>query len=328
MPRADFFLSVVAPLHDDADIIGDFLKDVTGVLGREYSNYELVLVDDGSTDATAERVSELLGTHECVRLIRLSRSFGQEIAISAGMDSVIGDFVVIMLPDRDPPELIPEIVEMCRSGSGVVFGVRQSRDEDPLRVRIGAKLYYWYAGRVLKVDLEPNSTDFRVFSRQALNGMIRIKDQFRYLRTFSAYVGYGSESFTYEFEHRRSRPRRKTFWESVQTAVSMVIANSTHPLRMLSLTALTLSALSLLYAVYVVLVKLLSENVVPGWATQSLHSSVMFLFVFLILSMMCEYIGRLLAEVKDRPLYYVLEEKTSSVMLSDGERKNVVTQSD
>jgi len=327
MPLADCFVSVVAPLHNDADIVEGYIEDVLGVLRREYENYELVLVDDGSSDATVEMVSDVLQKHECMRLIMLSRRFGQETALSAGLDSVIGDFIVVMLPDRDPPALIPQIVEQCRSGVGVVFGVRADRKGDPFYQRVGSRLFYWYFNGVLKIQLPPNSTDFRVFSRQALNAMIRIKDQLRYLRTFSAYVGYGSESFMYSFAHRRRPPRMKSAGAAIRTAISMIVANSTHPLRSVSLLALGLSVLSVFYAAYVLLVRLLDRDVVPGWATQSLQTSVMFFFLFLILSMLCAYVGRLLAEVRDRPLYYVLEERNSSVMVSDAERKNVVTDS-
>jgi dolichol-phosphate mannosyltransferase len=328
MKRSDCFVSVVAPLYNDADIIESFIEDVIGVLRREYANYELVLVDDGSSDETVDKVSEALRKHECIRLVRLSRRFGQETALSAGLDSVIGDFAVVMQPDRDPPELIARIVEQCRMGVGVVFGVRKDRKGDSLLLRTGARLLYWYFNRILKISLPRNSTDFRVFSRQALNAMISIKDRLRYLRTFSAYVGYGSESFTYELVHRRKRPRSKTLGQAVRTAISMVVANSTHPLRAVSLLGLALSAVNTLYIIYVVLVRLLAEDVVPGWATLSLQVSVMLLFVFLILSMLCEYVGRLLGEVRDRPLYYVLEERNSSVMIANEERKNIVTDSE
>jgi glycosyltransferase involved in cell wall biosynthesis len=328
MPRADYFVSVVAPLRNDADIVEGYIDDVLGVLRREYENYELVLVDDGSTDDTAERVTRALKTHQCARLILLSRSFGRETALSAGLDSVIGDFIVVMLPDRDPPALIPQIVELCRSGPGVVCGVRADRQEDPLYLRVGSSIFYWYFNRVLKIDLPRNSTDFRVFSRQALNAVIRIRDQFRYLRTFSAYVGYGTQTFTYSFAHRRMPPRTKSLAEGIRTAISMTVASSTRPLRWVSLLALGLSIASVLYMAYVLLVRLLASDVVLGWATLSLQMSAMFFVLFLILSMLCEYIGRLLAEVTDRPLYYVLEERNSSVMIADEERRNVVTDSE
>src|SRR5206468_2184236 len=113
-PTSDCFVSVVAPLHDDADIVEGFVRDVLAVVSAEYANYELVLVDDGSGDDTSARVTRLLSEERCIRLVRLSRRFGRDIAISAALDTVIGDFVVVLVPESDPPELIPAIVEECR----------------------------------------------------------------------------------------------------------------------------------------------------------------------------------------------------------------------
>jgi dolichol-phosphate mannosyltransferase len=327
MARADVFVSVVAALHNDGDIVLEFIEEALDVLKREYENYELVLVDDGSTDETVAKVSGALERHECIRLIVLSRRFGRESALSAGLDSVIGDYIVVIEPDRDPLELIPGIVERAREGVGVVFGVREDRRGDPLLKRLASKMFYWYFTRVLRIGLTPNSTDYRVLSRQALNAMIRMKDSLRYLRTFSLYIGYGSESFTYSFKHRRARPRQKSLSESVRIGMSMIVASSTQPLRAVSLLALLMSFVSIVIAAYVLVVRLVVENVTPGWATQSLHRSVMFFFLFLILAVLCEYVGRLLGEVRDRPLYHVVEERNSSVMIADEDRRNVVTDS-
>jgi len=327
MATSDCFISVVAPLYNDGDIVDGFIRDVTAVLKRQYANYELVLVDDGSTDDTVEKVSALLKTEKCIRLIRLSRRFGQEVAISAGLDSVIGDFIVVMMPESDPPQIIPEIVERCRKGAGVVFGIRRQREGQPLYLRWGAKVFYWYFNRVLKINLPENSTDFRVFSRQSANAITKIKDRLRYLRTFSEYVGYGNESFVYDPQPRRSKTRSKGFCAAVSLAISMIVANSIHPLRFVSILGFGLSALSVIHIIYVLLVHYLVEDVVAGWATTQLHSSLMFMFMFLIIATLCEYVGRLLDEVRERPLYYVLEERTSSVLQVDEERKNVVTES-
>jgi dolichol-phosphate mannosyltransferase len=326
MPTSDCFVSVVAPLDNDGDIVQSFIEDVLTVLKQEYDNYELVLIDDGSKDDTVEKVSQLLKRHECIRLIRLSRRFGQEIAISAGLDSVIGDFTVIMLPDSDPPNLIPGMVEKSRRNVGVVFGIDKHRGGEPLYIRLGARLFYWYFNHVLKIELPPNTRDFRVYSREVVNAITRIKDHLRYHRVFSGFVGYGMESFEYDQAQRRRKPRVKSFSQAVRIAIEMIIANSTHPLRTVSFMGLGLAILSFIHMVYVTLVYLLDEKVVAGWATRSLHTSLMFMFLFLILAALCEYIGRLIEEVKDRPQYYVMEERNSSVLLADEERKNVVTE--
>lgn len=327
MATSDCFVSVIAPLQDDGDIAQEFVKEVSAVLRREYENYELVLVDDGSEDDTSAKIDALLQTHECVRLIRLSRRFGRETAICAGLDSAIGDFVAVMIPDSDPPQLLPRMVERCRQGVGVVFGIRARRDGEPLWLRAGASLFYTYFNRLLRGSVPKNSTDFRVFSRQAVNAINQIRDRLRYLRTFTVYVGYGAEGFVYETIRRRRKPRLRSLASAFDTAISMIVANTVQPLRMASLVSLVLALGNLLYAAYVLVARAFVRDVEPGWATLSLQGSVMFAFLFFTLSVLCAYLDRLLGEVRDRPLYYVLEERNSSVMLADEERKNVVTRS-
>jgi len=325
-PSADCFVSVVAPLHDDADIAEPFVREVVAVLKRHYDNYELVLVDDGSTDTTREIVAAVLRDEPCIRLLRLSRRFGRDVAISAGLDTVIGDFVVVLLPESDPPELIPRVVESCRAGAGIAFGIRAHRPVESPLLSLGTRVFYWYFNRVLRIDLPRNSTDFRGYSRQSVNAITRIKDRLRYLRTFGSYVGFGGSPFVYEPRFRRARVRGRTPGEAVGLAINMTVANSTQPLRMASLLGLVLGFLCAAYVVYVLAVRLLSSDVEPGWATQQVLAATMFGFLFVILATLCEYLGRLLGEVKDRPLYFVLEEQSSSVLLVDETRRNVVAE--
>src|SRR5262249_61694644 len=145
--RADLFVSVVSPLHDDAAIVAPFLEDVAGILKAHYANYEIVLVDDASQDNTVARIEPLLSRFDCVRLMRLSRSFGVEIAITAGLESAIGDYVVIMIPETDPPALVPQIVENCRQGVGIVTGIAQAGPKRSALAEALARAFHWYARR-------------------------------------------------------------------------------------------------------------------------------------------------------------------------------------
>jgi dolichol-phosphate mannosyltransferase len=315
----DCYVSVIAPLHNDADIVEAFVSELSEALRATYVNYEIVLVDDGSNDETASRVGRLLDSHERVRSIRLSRCFGQEIAISAGLDSVIGDFVVVMLPDGDPPRLVPEMVERARRGAELVFGIRKSRRNDPLFLRVGASAFYWYCNRLLGLDLPKNSTHFRVMSRRVVNALIQIKDRGRYLRTLSQHVGYRSEGFPYELEERRSPPRRKGVLQAFDLAANIIVTNSRRPLRLVSSIALLLAAANAAYVVYV------AASRAPAIALQA---GVGFAFVFLILAVLSEYLGKLVEESKGRPLYHVMEEKQGSMPLLEERRRNVVTESE
>jgi len=317
---SDCYLSVIAPLWNDSDIVELFVAELMETLQGSFGNFEVVLADDGSSDDTVARVSGLMERYERIRLIRLSRRFGQEIAISAGLDSVIGDFVAVMLPDSDPPRLVPEMVERARQGAEMVYGIRKSRGGDPLFLRVGASAFYWYCNRLLRLDLPKNSTHFRVMSRRVVNALIRIKDRGRYLRTLSQHVGYRSLGFPYELAERRPNPRRKSFIEALDLAINIVATNSLRPLRMVSWLAMLLAAANGIYAAMLF--------VWEGWVWSSLQSGVSFAFLFSILAVLCEYLGRVVDESKGRPLYYVIEEKTSAMPLLERGRGNVVTESE
>ena len=323
---SDTFVSVVARLHDDSDIVESFVSEVADVLGRHYENYEIVLVDDDSEDDTLERVRDLLDRIAYLRLIRLSRKFGEEIAITAGLDSVIGDFIVVMTPESDPPALIPEMVERARRSGGTVLGIRK-RGQRSLLYRLGSALFYDYCHRILGLQLVEDSAVFRVMNRQALNAIVRIKDRLRYLRSFTAYVGYTTVDFEYEPLRRRGRLHQRNLKESIDLAISIIVANSTHPLRLVSWLGLVVGSLNLLYVGWVLVAYFLAGNLAEGWASQSIQSSLMFFFLFLILAVLCEYVGRILGEAQDRPLYFVREELSSSDLVLDAARKNVATRS-
>lgn len=327
MAVTDCFVSVVAPVGNDAGIVEDFVRDVMEVLRGHYTNYELVLVEDGSEDGTVALVTSLLQRYECTRLIRLSRRFGEEIAIFAGLDSVIGDFVVVMLPDSDPPHLIPQMVRMARSSGGIVFGIAEGRRRQPILTRLGTAAFYWYCRRIAKVDLPRNTTQFRVLSRQAVNAITQVKNVHRYLRVLSTHVGYGSRGLSYRPINRSGQPPARNFLQAMNAAIDIVIGSSGHPLRFVSWLGVLAGLVNVLYATYVVVIYMLKEQVAEGWTTLSLQTAVMFFFVFLILTVSSEYLGHILGETIERPLYHVLEERNSAVLVADEDRKNVVTES-
>lgn len=321
----DCVISVIAPLQNDSDIIDSFVDDLAQTLEKSFAVYEIVLVDDGSTDETVNKVNTLLSKYQRIRLIRLSRRFGQEIAISAGLDSVIGDFVVVLLPDTDPPRLVPEMVEQARRGAEMVFGIRKTRATDPLFLRAGASFFYWFCNSVLRLNLQKDSTHFRVLSRRVVNALIQIRDRGRYLRTLSQQVGFENRSFQYELIERRSPPRTKSLGEAVGLAVNIIVANTRKPLRLASWVGLAIAAVNAAYILYRSTQYLLGHDV--GGFTFSLQHAVMFLFLFLILAVLCEYVGRIVDESQGRPLYYVMDENNSSVLPLDDEAKNIVTES-
>ncbi|MEE2887808.1 MAG: glycosyltransferase family 2 protein [Planctomycetota bacterium] len=325
--KADCFVSVVAPLRNDADIVQPFLEELVECLRERYTDYEVVLVDDGSEDDTVEQARVQIGRYQDVRLLRLSRSFGQETAITAGLESVIGDYVVVMLPDSDPPEVIPEMIERARKGVGIVVALRQGPRSEGLLFRFGAALFYAYANGFLKLGIPPESVDFRVLSRKSVNALIQIRDHLRYIRSFSAYVGYGTETIPYTPISRRGKPDKRRLFEAVSLGINLIVANSSHPLRLMSIIALLLSGGAAFYALWYAGLRLFAEGTPAGWVTTLAWISAPFFFLFLIIAVLCEYLGRILVEIQDRPLYFIAEEWDHGSAVVDEERKNIVHQS-
>jgi glycosyltransferase involved in cell wall biosynthesis len=327
MTVCECFVSVVAPVYNDLTIVDEFITEVIAILQENYANYELILVDDGSEDETVAKVTSLIRKYKCIRLIRLSRKFGEEIAMTAGLDSVIGDYVVVMLPNSDPPQLIPKIVCQACNGAEIVFGIRNDRSSYSPLVRMGSFLFHWYCRKIAKLALPKGSTQFRVLSRRAVNAIVQVKDKCRYLRVMSSHIGYVSQSFLYEPINRKGTRQRINFWEAVSIAMNIIIKTSSHPLRFVSWFGIMASIANLLYTGFVIYSYILGGNIAKGWTTLSLQNSAMFFFIFLILTVLNEYIGHILVELENRPLYYVLEEIDSSVLIPDQARKNVVTDS-
>ncbi|WP_017326274.1 glycosyltransferase family 2 protein [Synechococcus sp. PCC 7336] len=327
MAKSDCFVSVIAPLYNHSQIVEAFVDEVIQVLRNNYTNYELVLVDDVSEDDTAQKAALLLKEYECIRLIELSRHFGTEVAISSGLDSVIGDFVVVMLPQSDPPGLIPRLIEQCRTGKDILIGVRQNRRGEPFWMRAGANSFYWCCKRLFKIPLTKNATQFWVLSRQVVNALVQVRDKYRYLRLLSAYVGYRSQTFIYEPIRRYRRVRAKSLIESINLGLQIIFFNSANPLRLASLLSLFSSLLNLIYILYVALVYLFKERVVEGWVTLSIQNAFMFFFISIILAILCEYIGLMFVKSRGWAAYYIAGEKNSSILIADKERRNIVNDS-
>lgn len=324
---SECFISVIAPLYNDLQIVEDFVAEIMQVLREHYTYYELILVNDGSEDGTSEKAALLLNEYECIRLINLSRHFGTEVAISSGLDSVIGDFVVVMLPTSDPPQLIPGLIEQCRSGKDILIGVRKNRCGEPLWMELGANLFYWCCKQLFKIPLTKNATQFRVLSRQVVNALIQAQDKYRYLQLLSGYIGYRNQTFIYEPIRRYKKNRTRNIIESINLALQIIFTNSVHPLRLPSYLSLLASILNVMYICYIALVYLVKDKVAEGWVTLSVQNAVMFFFISIILAILCEYVGLMFIKSRGWAAYYIVDEKNSSVLITKQERRNIVKES-
>ena len=324
MNRKEIFVSIVAPLHNNADILETFTHEVTEILSARYTNYEIVYVDDGSSDATQAVVRNVLSKYPSVRYIRLSREFGRATAITVGLNTVIGDYTVVMQPNDDPPHEIPDLIERCINGCDFMYGVRDNTDKSSLLERFLRSIFHRYCKSFLKIDFPKNATQFLCLSRQSLNAITQTRDSYRLLQLFSSYVGYEKQPFVYTQIDRRSFKIKKSIFKSIGEAISIVVENSNHPLRLVSWLALFTAACNLIYVGYIFMIYILKDTVAEGWTTLSLQNAVQFFLISLILTIFSEYLGRILNKLDDRPHFFVSEEINSFVDPKDTNEINVV----
>jgi dolichol-phosphate mannosyltransferase len=321
----DMMVSVVAAIQNDGSLVRAFVAEVSDVLRRHWVNYEIVLVDDGSIDETLIETAHLLTRYPCLRFIRLSRRFGREAAVTAGLDTAIGDYVAVMRPQFDPPAEIPAMVSAVEPGEHeVVLGTSRQESRRGLLSRAGRRAFFWLMRRVVPHAPPANATGFCVLSRTAVNAITKIKSRHRHLGFLSCAVGSAATLHEYSQIDRSRKTRVQPLREAVDKAIALLVGNSVVPLRMVSCLGAFAGAVNLLYVGYILLVNLSKNRVAEGWTTLSLQMSCMFFFVFLNLVIISEYIVHMMHESQDRPLYHVLEERCSIVPFAEPERKNVV----
>jgi glycosyltransferase involved in cell wall biosynthesis len=327
-PPQDVFVSVVAVVRSYARFLPGFVNEVLATLGAQYTNYELVLVDNGARDDTPRVVRELLGRYKCVRYLRLSRRQKPETAVMAGLDAAIGDFVVTLHPAFDPPAEIPALVEECRGGADIVFGVAPFPAPPGPLYRLLRWGFHRIAGPAFGADVVRTTSGFRCLTRAAVNALTRVRVRKRHFGLIAAEIGLTTATHPYTFIARGGKAPRVNLRRAVRRAASLMLGHSVAPLRVVSLLGLGGSSLSLLYSLYVVGIYLTKPDVMPGWTTLSLQVSGLFLLVFVMLTMIGEHLARLVDEAGGRPLYHVREDQASAVMLSDLTRRNVMSQSE
>ena len=313
--RLDSLVSVILPVQDDAGILGAVVSETSRVLKEQFTYHEIILVV-ADADAETQRVmAELLTTVPHLRVMQLSRDFGREAALIAGLETSIGDYVVTLIPETDPPELIPNMVARCREGDGMVIGVdKRGMGGGPTRLFF-KRLFHGYMQRFLKAQLVPATTSFHVLSRRMVNSLTQLSEGSRQLRMLSATVGYQRVVFPYTLLARSGRGGRKSLAEEVTIGIDLLTSHSRQPLRWLSLVGWGTSLLNVLYMGYTVVVYVVKKDVAPGWTTSSLQHGLMFFLLFSILAVLSEYVGRIFDQTRGRPLYFVGEEKNSSVLL-------------
>jgi polyisoprenyl-phosphate glycosyltransferase len=297
-------LSIVVPVFNEEAILDTLHARVVAALERSAERFELVLVDDGSRDGSWEKMTAAAARDPRVVLVRLSRNFGHQVAITAGVDAARGEAVVLMDADlQDPPEVIPEMIARWRAGYDVVYGRRSRRLGESWFKRATAAAFYRVIRGLTSVDIPADTGDFRLMSRRVVEVLKRLEERNRFVRGLVAWIGWRQTAVEYERAERLAGETKYPLRKMVRFAADAIVSFSIAPLRVATALGLVVSTFSFGYAVYAVLARIFSWDVVQGWA--SLMVAVTFLggVQLISLGVIGEYVGRVYDEVKRRPLY-------------------------
>ncbi len=305
--RADTVtISVVVPMYNEADCVDAFFERLYAVLDAVGESYEIICVDDGSSDDT---VARLMAHHErdpAIKILGLSRNFGKDIALTAGLDHAAGAATVIIDADlQDPPELIPEFIAKWREGFDVVYATRSSRESDSRTKRLTASWFYRVYNRLADVPIPHDTGDFRLLDRRVVEALRRLPERSRFMKGLYAWAGFRQTGVPYVREARGGGTTKWGYWSLWNFAWDGITSFSTVPLRVWTYLGLFVSLIALGYAGFLVVRTLVMGIDVPGYA--SLMVSVLLIggLNLFTLGIIGEYLGRTYMEVKARPIYLV-----------------------
>lgn len=308
---ADATLSVVVPLFNEADNVDELLRRIRNViagLSVAPAAYEVILVDDGSRDATLEKLLAAAHDDPHLRVISLSRNFGHQIAATAGLDAARGDAVVLMDGDlQDPPELIDAFLEKFREGYDVVYATRKRRRGESRFKLFTAALFYRIIRRLTNVSIPVDTGDFRLMSKRVVAALRDSRERHRFIRGLVSWVGYKQTGIEYERAERHSGSSKYPFSKMLRFAIDGITAFSEIPLRLATWFGFVVSAIAFVVGLYEVGLRVFTGYNLPG------YTSTIFAILFLggvqliTVGILGEYVGRVYDEIKGRPLYLVAE---------------------
>ena len=316
-------VSVVAPMYNEAPVLEEFYHRCTAVMRQISSSYELVLVDDGSVDATVSIARQLASSDPRVKVLILSRNFGKETALTAGLDHAGGAAVIPIDADlQDPPEIIPALIERWRAGYDVVYAVRTARKGEPWLKRATAAAFYKilsHAGEGKYVP--PNTGDFRLMSRRVVDAVCSMRERHRFMKGLFALVGFRHTSIEYERDPRFAGETKWSYLSLLGLSVEGLTSFTMAPLRAVTVLGLATGLVSLVYAGVIIYKTLKFGEPVAGYP--SLMVVVLFIGSVQMMSVgiIGEYLGRVFNETKQRPLYFVDEFVSEADVVSvDGQK--------
>lgn len=307
-PRAQTrpaLLSVVCPAFNEADGLLEFHRRLRRAMAAIDQSFEVVFVNDGSTDETLAQMRALRERHPNTTIVDLSRNYGKEIAITAGLDHTRGEAVVIIDADlQHPPETIAEMIKGWREGYDVVYGVRRNRDGESWLRRKTARAFYRLMSRLGRVTIPENAGDFRLLSRKAVDAVIKLREHHRFMKGVFAWVGFPAKAVAFDVAPRAAGASKFNYWKLWNFSIEGLTSHSLAPLKVSTYLGLAVAGLSFLYGSYFIVKTILYGDPAPGFPT--LVTLILFLggVQLCVLGVIGEYLGRVFNETKNRPLYF------------------------
>jgi glycosyltransferase involved in cell wall biosynthesis len=304
MPSVQPMISVIVPCYNEAEGIALCHARLTAVLSELGEVYEIIYVDDGSKDATATILTAIHEADHHAVIVQLSRNFGHQPAVTAGLSSALGEAVVIIDADlQDPPELIPKMIELWREGYKVVYGVRDTREgETPFKLWT-AKMFYRIINTLSDVDIPLDSGDFRLVDRAVVLAFAEMPERHRLLRGMWSWIGFPQIGLRYERSKRMAGETKYPLSKMMALALDGIVSFSTVPLRMVTIVGFLSAATAFLGILYTLLIRIFTHSWVRGWAISFIGMLFMAGIQMLCIGILGEYIGRIYTESKQRPLF-------------------------
>ena len=299
-------LSIVIPVYNEIESLPALISSLGRVMSASRYAHEIIFVDDGSTDGTADLLTQMARENPNVKVLFFSRNFGHQAAITAGLDFASGDAIAVMDADlQDPPELLPEMVTLLEQGYDVVSAQRISRSGEGVMKKFTATMFYWLMRKMVDERLQREVGDFRMFSRRALQAIRTLREQHRFMRGMVAWLGLREVVLPYDRNPRVAGSTKYSLWKMLRFAWTAISSFSALPLRLSVFLGLFVAACGLGYAVYSVFAATVLKVTVPGWTSLVCLNIIFSGATLIAIGLVGEYVARIYEEAKGRPLYIV-----------------------
>jgi len=301
-------ISIVVPCYNEEDVIDLCHKEITKIVDPLPYDIEILYINDGSKDSTLEKLQKLSKKDKRVVVVNLSRNFGKEAAMTAGIDNVTCDALIILDADlQDPPALIPDLIKIWKdTDADVVYGQRTRREGETWLKKISAKGFYKVINFIAnRVEIPQNTGDFRLMNKRAIEALQQLREHHRFMKGLFAWIGYKQVALPYS---RAPRAAGQTKWNYVglwNLAMEGIAGFSTVPLKVASFFGLLISFLSFMFGMFIIIRTMIGEVDVPGYASLTVMISFLSGLQLLSIGILGEYVGRIFGESKKRPLYFI-----------------------